>query len=119
MSNKILLCDDDEVMMEIMKLILVEKGYDVQNINNTEGLVEKVEEIDPGMILMDLQLPETGGEAAIQALKNNSKTANIPIVIFSAFDDLETKVKETGANGFFPKPFEISALEDMVKQYIL
>lgn len=62
------------------------------------------------MILMDLWIPEIGVENAINLMKNNKATQHIPVILFSAYAEIQEICHRANANGFLRKPFEIAAL---------
>ena len=67
-----------------------------------------ISQVKPDIILMDLWIPEIGGENAISLMKNNKGTEHIPVVIFSANVEIEEIYKRANANGFLQKPFEMA-----------
>jgi two-component system cell cycle response regulator DivK len=78
-------------------------------------LMEKVEKLQPDMILMDLLIPPMGGDNSIKLLKNDPMTKHIPILVFSGDEEIEKITAETDADGFIRKPFEISQFEDCIR----
>jgi CheY-like chemotaxis protein len=116
--KKVLICDDDPDILEVTRTILLLKGYNVETMMTTEGLFPKVAEFKPDLILMDLWIPETGGEKATRDLKGNPSTEEIPVVLFSANNDIDKVAKSTGANGYLRKPFEIEQLEKVIASNI-
>ena len=117
MLKKILLCEDDEGIIEVVKIILTEKGYDVVKLYDYKGVVKQVKKIKPDLIIMDLWLPEISGEQATKILKNNPATKKIPIIILSAHQNGLKIARSSGADDFLNKPFDISDLEKMVDKY--
>lgn len=116
MSKKILICDDDFDILEVTKIILQMKGYSVETRINCNHIFEIVEEIRPDLILMDLWIPEIGGEAATILLKNSDTTKGIPVVLFSANNNLEKIAESCGANYYLSKPFDINELERVLQK---
>jgi two-component system, OmpR family, alkaline phosphatase synthesis response regulator PhoP len=118
MKKKVMICDDNEDILEVSKVILSMKGYEVQTVTNSDELFPAIEKQAPEVILMDLGIPEIGGAAATKQLKSNEKTKNIPVLIFSANPDIEKIAAQCGANGFLSKPFEIDMLEKAIENAI-
>lgn len=118
MSKRVLICDDDADILEVTKTILMLRGYEVETLMNTDDLLNKVKTIGPAVILMDLWIPDIGGSEATKQLKNDEMTANIPIIIFSANNDIEKVALGAGANDYLRKPFEIADLERVISKYI-
>jgi len=118
MSRSVLICDDDEDILEVTKLILTMKNYTVHTLSDSNNLIEKVEKINPAIILMDLNIPETGGEKATGDLKKNFATQHIPVLIFSANPEISNIAIRAGADGFLSKPFDINTLEATINKFI-
>lgn len=118
MPKTVLICDDNEDILEVSKAILSMKGYNVETLTNCKDLFTVIKKSDPEIILMDLGIPDIGGEAATRQLKENPETKNIPVLIFSASPEIEQISKKAGADGFLPKPFEIDFLEKTIFKYI-
>ncbi len=118
MEKKVLICDDDEGIIDVIKIVLEDKGYLVQTCVDSRTIYETVAKFKPKIILLDLWMPELGGDEITRELKNNKDTKHIPIIIISASKDTIIVAKESGAEGFICKPFDILELEDIVEKYI-
>jgi CheY-like chemotaxis protein len=119
MNECVLICDDDIDILEVTKIILQMKGYRVETLSNSDELFKKIEQIKPDIILMDLWIPEIGGEKAIMKLKENKQTQDIPVIIFSANNDISVIAEKVGAQGYLCKPFEIKDLEEIIEKNII
>lgn len=117
-ERKILIVDDDESVVEVTKTILEMKGYTVVSTNTSDHVVEKVEEEQPELILMDLGVPPLGGKNATEELKHDPDTKDIPVILFSAAADLGELSGNTEADDYLNKPFNIQDLEDKVEKYL-
>lgn len=118
MKKKVLLCDNDPDIIEIVSLILSSKGFQVIICTTCEEAPSKIDEHDPDLIIMDLWIPEMGGEKATEMLKNAPEYKNIPILILSASNEIEEISKRSGADGYIAKPFEIKELVDKINGHI-
>jgi len=118
MRKKILLCDDDEGVVEVVKIVLAEKGYAVEVLYECGEIDKQVKKIKPDLIILDLWIPEIGGEQATRVLKADPATRNIPIIILSAHHDTEKLAKAVGADAFLKKPFDITVLENIVGKHL-
>lgn len=120
MNSCVLICDDDKDILEVTKIILQEKGFRVETLTNlTETtFLDKVLNINPDLILMDLWIPEMGGIKATEILKSNSQSEDIPVILFSANNDIEKVARHSGAQGFISKPYDITFLENTIKKHI-
>src|ERR1700759_5259588 len=99
-DKKIVIFDDDEDILSICVYILEEQGWEVHTFTNCNGIVDKVSEIMPDVILMDNWIPDEGGIIATQNLKNNDELKHIPVIYFSANSDIQLLADHAGANGY-------------------
>lgn len=115
MSNTIYICDDDEGIVDVTKIVLEEQGYDVHVLNHGKELIKLVEKQKPDVILIDLWMPDLSGEKITNMLKKNADTKDIRIIVFSASKDTERVAMSAGADDYMCKPFDIEELENKVK----
>jgi two-component system, OmpR family, alkaline phosphatase synthesis response regulator PhoP len=118
-KKKILVCDDDEGIAEVVKIVLTEKGYEVEVLYECKEINKQVKKIKPDLIILDLWIPEIGGEQATKILKADQATKGIPIIILSAHRDTEKIARRAGADDFLNKPFDIDMLEKIVDKYLI
>ncbi len=114
MPKKVLIFDDDEDILAICTYILEEQGWEVSTFSNCNNVIEKVESIMPEVILMDNWIPDSGGILATQTIKQQEKLKHIPVVYFSANNDIKTLAQQAGADSFLAKPFDLEELENIV-----
>lgn len=115
--KKVLVCDDDKGISEVIKIILEDANYEVNNINNGRAIERKVENYQPDLILLDIWMPGISGKEILSLLKKNEKLSHIPIIIISALSNVNKISKEYGADNFLPKPFDVKDLLSLVKRY--
>ena len=119
MKKCILIFDDDREILAVCKIILERENYKVETRRCCENIIEDLSQVKPDIILMDLWIPEIGGENAINLMKNNKGTQHIPVIIFSANAEIEEIWKRAHANGFLKKPFEMADLLHIIKNNVL
>lgn len=118
MSKHILICDDDEGILEIVKIILTDQNYEITALSNSDKVIDEVKSGKPDLVLLDLWMPGIGGDELTRQLKNDTETETIPVVISSASKDTAEIAKDIGADGFILKPFDIEDLEKMVAKHL-
>ena len=113
----LLLVEDNEINLEIAKMLLEQMGFDVDIATNGEIAVKKVVSSQPGQydaILMDIQMPVMDGYAATREIRalNDPKLANIPIIAMTAnaFPEDIAAAKEAGMQAHVAKPIDIGLL---------
>ena len=115
----VLIYDDDLEILFLCKAILSKSSYRIETLSCCENVLEDIARIKPDIILMDLWIPEIGGEKAIEIVKTNTATKHIPVLIFSANAEIAAICKKVNANGFIEKPFDISGFNEAIQQNII
>ena len=90
--KRVLVCDDNEGMLEICEIILEQNNFETVLMRNCEAVLESAMQIKPDVILMDLSVPKMGGAEATIRLKSNPETKNIPVIILSANIEVHKKI---------------------------
>ncbi len=119
MRKCILIYDDDVEILVVCSAILEMHNYHVETHSNCENIIADIDLIKPDIILMDLWIPNTGGEKAIAILRDNPVTKHIPVILFSANDEIDKISERIKANGYLKKPFDISTLKKPIENHIL
>ena len=106
-KEKILVVDDEEDILELVRYNLFKNGYQVTCVSSGELAMQKLKEETPHIILLDLMLPEMDGLDVCRSLRSNPATMNIPIIMITAKGedaDIVTGL-ELGADDYLTKPF--------------
>jgi len=119
-KKKILVVDDEERNLYVLKEILAATGYAVETAQDGFEALEKAKDFLPDLILLDIVMPKMDGYETCRKLKENSSTENIPVVILTALIDRESRIKglECGANDFISKPFDPAELSVRTKNLL-
>ena len=118
MKKNILIYDDDEEILLLCKIILKKHDYHVETLSHCDDVIADIMRVNPDFILMDLWIPEMGGEQAVKIAKNDDTTKNIPIFLFSANDDIQEICEKVNANGFIAKPFEVKTFLAVIQDNV-
>ena len=112
MTVRILIADDELAVRQLLELVLVGQGYEVALAANGAQLVRMAQERVPDLVLVDLMMPQLDGYEAIRQLRNDTRTAHLPMLILTAKSTLDDVVTgfETGADDYITKPFNIPEL---------
>lgn len=111
-QKKIIVCDDDAGILDVVEMVLEMEGYDVSKVIDSTSLLNIVSSVKPDLIILDLWMPVLSGYDITKMLRSDNRFNNIPILILSASRNEREKALKTGANHFMAKPFDI---EEMVK----
>lgn len=117
MKNKVLVVDDQEPILEIIRYVLEDGGFDVKTVSQTKTIYETINNYSPDLIILDYWMPGLSGPEITKHLKSGASTKNIPVIILSALSNIKDKAEEIGADACLPKPFEIDDLVNLVKSF--
>ncbi len=107
-DNTVLVVDDNKVNVGIIRQMLRRRGFSVLTSDSGAEALAIARKIKPGIILLDIMMPDMDGFETCRRLKNDAATADIPIIFLSALDDTENKVHafEVGGVDYITKPFQ-------------
>jgi len=105
LKTRVLLVDDDAILLEMYKERLEFAGYNVITAKNGEEALAKATETLPHVILLDIMMPKVNGFDVLNILRNTPETKNIPVIILTALtqDTHKKKGLEEGANDYVVK----------------
>jgi DNA-binding response OmpR family regulator len=101
---KILIVDDSTINNILLESILSEKGYEIYSTLNGNTALEKIEDIQPDLVLLDIMMPEVNGFDVLRKMRTNN--IDIPVIIISAYDSDKFKKlsRSLGASAYILKP---------------
>ena len=112
MSKKILIVDDQNDTLDLLKEIFEDEGYEVTALPYTEDIIRSITQYQPDLVMLDFLLAGINGGELCHQLKTNSLSAHIPVIMLSGYPRvLESLGTTYGADVFIAKPF---SLEDIV-----
>ena len=115
---RILLIDDDELIISMLSRALKSEGYDIRALTSARDVVSEVKSWAPAVILLDIRLPERSG---IDILEDIMKSGVITqVVMLTADDTAETAVKamKLGAVDYLTKPFNIDEVKIVIRNFV-
>ncbi|GAA4236696.1 two-component regulator propeller domain-containing protein [Postechiella marina] len=120
-NNKktVLIVDDNKDIRELVKSN-IEKKYNVLEAENGKAALNLALKNIPELIISDVLMPEMDGIEFCQQIKNNIRTSHIPIILLTALNAVEHRIKglESGAEAYIPKPFNMQLLSVRVDKLI-
>ena len=117
-SERVLLVEDNEDNLQLVRFLLERDGYFVLAAHNgREGLALARQEL-PNLILMDLSLPEIDGWEAAQELKADPKTAHIPLLALTAhtLPGDRKRALSLGFDGYISKPIDVAGFSENISR---
>jgi CheY-like chemotaxis protein len=118
MKAKVLIVDDEPDVLESTGLLIQALGYEAVQVSDPGEILEAIEREQPGLVLQDLKMPGLNVAGLVAALRLNPKTAEVPIVFFSAGSDLATTSARYDAWGYLAKPFGRAELARLLAQVL-
>ena len=106
-NKKIMICDDDDGILEVLQMMLEIEGYTVFTESNSTNLIKHIHQTLPDLLLMDLWMPVLSGDQLLRTIRGTKELENLPIIILSASVDGNEIATSSGADGFIAKPFDM------------
>ncbi len=119
---KVLIVDDERTIRETLKEILEDEGFEVFTEESGTKVMERIKEINPDILILDLFLPGISGMRVLEELSDSGLTGKLAVVIVSGHGTVETAVRamKLGAFDFLEKPIKyddlLSVLEEVKVQ---
>ena len=117
-GKKILLIEDDEALVEVLGIIFTNAGFSYRAYSSIENILPVVEEFRPDLVLLDYTLPVLNGEILCNQIKRYKQTTTLPVIIFSAHNDMFLSVGKYGCDAFIGKPFKPQYLISKIEKYM-
>ena len=113
-GKKILIADDDPSIIAILTERLNTEGFEVCSARNGEEAIAKARSEKPALIIMDVMMPKISGYEAMQKIRENPETKNIPAIVFSGKAGMKDFFSDMSDVEFLLKPFDLKNLVDRV-----
>ncbi len=113
---KILVVDDDEDFLYLIHSQLRANGFEVDTAPNGEQFHQKVQQYQPDVIMLDINMDGKDGRDFCKEIKSNNQTAKIGVILISADLDIRTIADTCGADAYLPKPIRVPVLKDKLSQ---
>jgi two-component system cell cycle response regulator DivK len=117
-SKKVFVFDDNADILELCTIILEDAGFEIKTSSTSNQIVDQVMAYMPDIIFMDNWLPDVGGIDATRELKGHPTLKDIPVIYFTANNDVKSLAEQAGADGYLSKPFDIQELENIINKHL-
>lgn len=117
--TKVLIVDDDELILMALRQKLEKEGMQVYTSSNIYDAYFKVNQSAPDIVLLDIVLPDMNGLSFMNMINSNVLNTRIPVILMSSLstDDIIEKSYEMGASGYITKPFNMNEITDIIRQH--
>jgi two-component system response regulator MtrA len=119
MARRILICDDEPPLRELMRVSLG-RDYEFAEAADAAEALEAADRLPPDLVLLDVMMPGGSGLAVIERLRAKPGLSDVPVVVVSAFVTASDRraATDAGANGFVAKPFDPDELVSVVEELL-
>ena len=118
MAKKVMICDDDQGILEMLEMMLEEYGYSVATESNSIQLLNNLRKDKPDLLLLDIWMPVLSGDQILKQLKCDPELNSLPVIMYSASSEGEQIAKNSGADAYIDKPFDLDDLINKIKSFI-
>ncbi|MBD3882419.1 response regulator [Phormidium tenue FACHB-886] len=116
---RILVVDDLSDNLFLLQTVLEAEGYEVDTADSGSSALEKVRDLPPDLILLDVMMPDMNGYEVTQQIRQNQSIPFIPILLVTAHEDANAiQGLALGANDFIRKPIELDHLLERIKTFL-
>jgi two-component system cell cycle response regulator len=117
MSDMILIVEDETTTLKIVKMVLKREGYRVVTATNGSEALRIADDIIPDLVLLDIVLPGMDGFQVCQYLRKNTRTATIPVIMFSGLDRPadQRRAFEVGGDDYLTKPVKMVDMLEKIR----
>lgn len=119
-GKRIMVCDDDKGILEMIEMLLIDEGYEVSAEASSVQLLKRIEKEMPDLILLDIWMPVISGDQILKSMRADSDTAisKIPVLMYSASTEGKNIAASAGADDFIAKPFDLDSLLAKIEKMV-
>ena len=116
-TKKVLIADDNQVSFAYLEVLLKRMGFISIHVTNGVELLKRIKYEKPAIILLDIGMGTMDGLTALKAIKKDSQTSHIPVIMVSGDDSKETikKCMRLGCDGYLSKPVNADKLREALE----
>lgn len=116
-TSTVLIVEDDRVYRDDLRALLAHAGYAVVGLGSGEEALAQAAQVLPDLVLLDVMMPGMDGFEVCRRLRAEAQTAEVPIILVTALDDRESRIRgfEAGADDFVSKPIDRTELRARVR----
>jgi len=113
-NKRILIVDNDNDVLDIMKEVLTYEGYEVNGLLETDDIFPEIIKYRPDIIILDYIINGINGGELCHQIKINHYTNDIPVILMSAYPRVFNSLGNYGCNSFIPKPFNLDEIVECI-----
>jgi DNA-binding response OmpR family regulator len=117
-KKKVLVIDDDEAVLDVMKEALTYEGFEVKIAEKADDVLAMINTYQPDLLLIDYILKGINGGEICHQVKDNGRERKLPVIIVSAYPKVLTSLGDYGCDKFIAKPFDLDDLVGSIKSVL-
>ncbi|EKD64480.1 MAG: Response regulator receiver [uncultured bacterium] len=118
-KKRILIVDDDPAILDALRIVLEMEGYEVITLSSTDKIYKEVRSRKPSLILLDIWLPGgIDGTEVTRFIKAQEDLSHISVILISAVSNIRKMFKNSHADDFLAKPFDIDDVIEKANKYL-
>ena len=118
-TPRLLVVDDDEILVAVLRDALKAAGYQVETAGNGEAALAQMESALPDLLILDFSLPKVDGWEVLRRLRAATRTRALPVLVITGVDvERGDEAIAAGANEFLTKPFSMAVLKSTVRRLL-
>ncbi|MGC3996073.1 MAG: response regulator [Anaeromyxobacter sp.] len=117
MNRSVLVVEDDADLLGLMEMVLTDAGYAVRTASDGRQALERVAEVMPALILLDMRMPIMNGWEFARVFRERYGRP-CPVVVVTAAENAQLRAEEIGADGWLSKPFELDDVLSTVARLV-
>ncbi|MCK4248485.1 MAG: response regulator [Candidatus Omnitrophica bacterium] len=102
-GKKILIADDDQDCLELFSFMLKKAGYEVITVSSGLEALEKLDDITPDLVILDVMMNEMDGFTALKNIKRYDETKDIPVIILTNYPKMENAFRSENVDDYILK----------------
>lgn len=118
MTTKVLAIDDSRTIREMLKAALAQGGFEVFVAEDGVEGIEKLPEVQPDVVITDINMPRMDGFGVIEAIRSEGAYAGLPVLVLTteSAQELKERARNIGATGWIVKPFDDNRLIGTIRR---
>ena len=120
MGATILIVEDNDSNMKLFRDVFAAHGHDTVGTRNGAGAMEIIDDVEPDLVVMDIQLPDVSGLEVTRWIREHDRLSATPVVAVTAFamKGDEEKIREGGCEAYIAKPISVANFLQTVQRFL-
>ena len=118
MSEKILIVDDEQMILELTSMVLDSRGFEVQTVDNATDSYEIIERERPSLVLLDYMMPKVNGLDALKEIRTRFPDTYVIMFTGKGSEEVAVELMKAGASDYILKPFSNAKLVERIESVL-